>query len=305
MGRAGDARRERASRPGTGSAHALASLPRRLAGPASLFSFRSIRQPLRAWAAALGLLAGLVLAAPAAAHQPLVGNFDQEASLTFDYGALDVAQAFTTGSNPNGYHFLGVQIQILDLASGMAANVATELPGSITEVSTLTTTATPGGGDVHFRGPANTQLAADTTYWVMIQGSSGEMRGTSSRAEDARSATGWSIANNRLVRTSGTTRPFAAVSGTDCGPIRMRVFGHVNSGKATSDKLHICYATGNWATKPTGLLASLDGNGLPALNWTAPIADAAPSAPEGYRPRRATDSGANSDNLLHSAGMTP
>ena len=248
------------------------------------------------------MLAGLALAAPAAAHQLLVGNFDQGASLVVDYGASDVAQGFTTGSNPSGYHLLGVHIQILNHASGMTAKVATGLPGRITEVVTLTTAATPGGGgDVYFIAPANTQVAADTTYWVVIQGSSGEMLGTSSRAEDTGSATGWSIANHRLVRTSGAAGPFSEVS----GPLRMRVFGHVGAATATGDEFHIRRATASKPARPTGLSASLNGDGPPALSRAAPAVDATPSAAQGYRPRRSTDSGAHSDTLIHGTGTTP
>ena len=147
-------------------------------------------------------------------------------------------------------------------------------------------------------------LGACFLLLVPIQGSSGEMSGTSSRAEDTGSATGWSIADNRLIRTSGTTRPFSEVSGAGSGPIRMRVIGHVNEAAATSDKFHIRRATGNKPTKPTGLSASLYGNGLPALSRTAPTVDAAHSAPLGHLLRGRTDGGANSHTLIHSTRRT-
>jgi len=253
----------------------------------------------------LAVLAGRALTAPAAAHQPLVGNFDQGASLAVDDGPSDVAQGFTTGSNPNGYHLLGVQLQFLNLVTGMTAKVATGLPGSITEVATLTAAATHGGGGyVNFIAHANTQLASDTTYWVVIEGSSGQMLGTSSGAEDTGSAVGWSIANNRLVRISGTTGPFSEISSAHSGPIRMRVFGHVNTATATSDEFHIRRATGNRPTKSIGLSASLNGNGLPAVSWTAPAAVATHCAPQGYRLRRSTDSGAYSGILIDGTGIT-
>ncbi len=300
MGRARSTRRERRSRR-------LTFRLRCPAGPSSLSSFRSKRRRLGAWAAALAVLAALALAAPAVAHQLLVGNFDQGAGLTVDYGASDVAQGFITGSNPNGYLLDGVQLQVFNLATGMTAKVATGLPGNTAEVATLTAAVAPGsgGGHVYFIAPADTRLAADRTYWVVLQGSSGKLSGTSSHAEDAESTTGWSIANYRLVRTSGTTGPFSEVSGTDSGPIRMLVVGHANAATATSDKSHFRYATGNKTANPTGLSTSLNGNDLPELGRAAQTADATHFAPQGDRPGRSTDSGANSGTLIRSAGMTP
>ncbi|MCY4591407.1 MAG: hypothetical protein OXE86_12770 [Alphaproteobacteria bacterium] len=62
-------------------------------------------------------------------HDLLVGNVNQSTDLTVGYGALDVAQGFTTGSNPDGYLLGVIQIRVLNLATGVTAKVATELPG--------------------------------------------------------------------------------------------------------------------------------------------------------------------------------
>ena len=180
MSRAGNARRERHSRPQTGSGHALTSRPRRPVGGASLSSFRSIRRRLGGGAGRAG---GPRSRRAGGGAPGAGGQCNQTANLIVGYGALDVAQGFTTGTNPDGYHVAGVQIRIVNLATGTTAKVATALPGTITEAATLGEAAPPASGDyVNFMAPASTRLAADTTYWVVIQGSSGEMSGTSSRA---------------------------------------------------------------------------------------------------------------------------
>ncbi len=90
-------RQGRRPRPSTGSTHDLNSRLRRPARPASLSSFRTLRRRLGAWAAALGVLAFLALAVPAAHADPagpaLVGG---------TVGAWD----------PNDWHGSGTRVRL-------------------------------------------------------------------------------------------------------------------------------------------------------------------------------------------------
>jgi hypothetical protein len=152
--------------------------------------------------------------------KPLVSNIDQSdggtGGLQFDHG-----QAFTTGSNPEGYTLTSVDMQFSNLAdsavfsTGVTAKIHSQSGGTVGAVlgtltnpsdqtfttdTVLTFTAPPGGID----------LEADTTYYFLLdvtgditgKTSSDGMRNTASDDEDAAGESDWSIADRSIYRTS-------------------------------------------------------------------------------------------------------
>ncbi|MDE2979572.1 MAG: cadherin-like beta sandwich domain-containing protein, partial [Gemmatimonadota bacterium] len=114
------------------------------------------------------------------------------------------AQPFTTGSNPGGYVLTSVGVNFASTTDGHV-RILSHDSGPGTVVATLTGPATNTAGIRTFTAPANTTLAADTTYYVEVEGAS---RGavslirTGSAAEDSVRAEGWSIGDARYWRLS-------------------------------------------------------------------------------------------------------
>ena len=130
-----------------------------------------------------------------------------------DRGSLDDydhAQAFTTGSNGGGYTLTSMEIEFEGVALPTATYTVTIReskssgnPGSL--LGTLT------GPDVLRARALNTftasasgiPLAKGTTYYVLVDSSSGGhnfLRNTASDGEDSGGADGWSIADGSLYR---------------------------------------------------------------------------------------------------------
>jgi len=134
-------------------------------------------------------------------------------SSAFEY---DTAQAFTTGSNANGYTLTGLELAILQKASpppgytvsiysNSGGNLGTNL-GTLSNPSSLPTT---GNSLSEFTSSSGISLDANTTYWVVLDVSSGEMNaGMNLKAgvgtgED--SNWGWTIADGSLWRDFDST----------------------------------------------------------------------------------------------------
>ena len=149
-----------------------------------------------------------LLAAPAAGQVTLVSNTGQVdgqvGTLTLDH-----AQAFTTGSNSGGYTVTGIDIQLgsvgqptrsyevefyTDVGGRPDASIGLlSGPATLTANSVNSWTTTPG-----------IDLAASTTYFIFIRGSSGSNRlqNTHSNFEDAGGLSGWSIADQSFFEES-------------------------------------------------------------------------------------------------------
>ena len=175
-------------------------------------------------AVALALLAAAA-ATPAQTSVKLVSTTGQ--TVTATNANRDFAQAFTTGSNSGGYvltrvdwkfkrdgeipiTFVGVLVGISQDSSGS--------PGA--EVGVLTDPASlPSDGLAQFTAPGGgIVLAANTTYFAIFNvdaGFSDDLHATTSDAEDAGTATGWSIADSHLRRgrlETGWASAFTATS---------------------------------------------------------------------------------------------
>ena len=124
--------------------------------------------------------------------QALVSNLGQTTGgrnlLSTTY---DVAQEFTTGHNGAGYTLSSIEVRLNDIGP-----VNTNYPtvkvfsGSAngTRVATLrapSTDAANGHRNYTYTAPANVTLAGGTSYWVVYEGSSGDVSLTTSVAQDA------------------------------------------------------------------------------------------------------------------------
>ena len=160
--------------------------------------------PLLAVLLAVAAALLLLLSSPAPGYAQTVtttyiSNFDQGDG--GDYGGdFTKAQSFTTGSQTGGYTVTHVDIGSDD-GEGDAFSAAIYTTNSsghpITSVATLTPPSSFAAGTLTFTAPANTTLAASTTYTVRIVDSSAEVTldTTTSDDEDAGAFSGWSISD--------------------------------------------------------------------------------------------------------------
>ncbi len=136
---------------------------------------------------------------------PLVSNVGQPQQANINLGLSDGAGVFTTGSNEFGYTLSDIEVRLLTVASsGATVKLATGLPSATNVVATLTAPGSFAANALNkFTAPAGTTLAAGTTYYVVIEGFSGEttlLGLTGSHGEDSGAVAGWSIGNSRHHR---------------------------------------------------------------------------------------------------------
>ena len=205
--------------------------PRHAAAPASSPSLPRFLSRLRRAAArgALGvlLLAGAGTVAVPASAAELVGNVGQSGhGAAQGIAEFDHAQGFTTGSNSGGYTLTDIQVEFGSGAkSGISVKLATGLPSSTTEVVTLSNPSLPNaGGARRFTAPSGTTLNADTEYWVVVEGTGGILRTTTSNSEDSGGLSGWEVADGLYRRDDDSTGEWTADNTTN---LRIRVNGSV------------------------------------------------------------------------------
>ncbi len=185
----------------------------------------------------LPVLAAAIIFAPpfaptAEAQTTLVSNVGQTRSGSLGLDTHEGAQAFTTGDNSAGYTVTSVGLDMssgadhtINFTVGILTNSNSNLPGS--SLVTLTQPASLILGVNEFT-TSGIELAANTTYWVVVDsngGGSAGWEGTASDSEDPTSS-GWSIADESYDRpydgdTWGSyTDPFKfRVNGTAIGSI--------------------------------------------------------------------------------------
>ena len=198
---------------------------RRLALPSALTGM-SLRRTAVVPSLALTALLAVAMPAPAQAQDrhelpigsgsTLVSNRSQTISSTaYAFADHEVAQAFTTGSNPGGYALETIELIVADtpnLASEVVVEIRTStgpvdarVPGSTRHV--LTNLASFSVGPNAFRPPSGATLASGTTYFVVVgyEGSALDfgLIQTNLLAEDPGGDSDWSIANGALSYSIG------------------------------------------------------------------------------------------------------
>ena len=192
-----------------------------------------LRRAVAAWLLALlAIIFAPPFAPTAEAQTTLVSNVGQTRSGSLGLDTHEGAQAFTTGDNSAGYTVTSVGLDMssgadhtINFTVGIWTNSNSNLPGS--SLVTLTQPASLITGVNEFT-TSGIELAANTTYWVVVDstgGGSAQWEGTASDSEDS-TASGWSIADESYDRSydgdtwSSYTDPFKfRVNGTAIGSI--------------------------------------------------------------------------------------
>ena len=193
-------------------------------------SVRAVVTQSRRAAAGLVLAYATLVGAPAEAQTTLVSNVGQTRSGSLGLDTHEGAQAFTTGDNSAGYTVTSVGLDMssgadhtINFTVGIWTNSDSNLPGS--SLVTLMQPASLILGVNEFT-TSGIELAANTTYWVVVDSTGGgsvQWEGTASDSEDS-TASGWSIADESYDRSydgdtwSSYTDPFKfRVNGTAIG----------------------------------------------------------------------------------------
>ena len=208
------------------------------------------------------LAAALLLGSPApsdAAEIVLVSNTSQSGFGGTPVGAYDHAQGFTTGKNTLGYVLTSIELQVHTApANGTLTVSVREADGqdpSDTVLYTLTNPSNLGTGLRKFTAPANSSLSAETTYFVHMTFDVGlnptqpQWNLTDRTQEDSGAYAGWSIANERHSRVTGSTGNWGTPNNAR---IKIKVKGENRAPAA-----------------PVNLSATV-GNGQVTLSWDDP-----------------------------------
>ena len=136
-----------------------------------------------------------------------VSNINQGGDDDFSIEQRRAAQSFRTGPRAGGYTLTSVDIGSDDVAGDAfsAAIYSTDASGNPdAEVAALTPPSSFAKGTLTFIAPADTTLAASTTYTVLLTVSSEPVRldTTTLDGEDAVVAQGWSIGNSLRYQIS-------------------------------------------------------------------------------------------------------
>ena len=159
---------------------------------------RAMRAGLSALLALLAAAASVSVSVPVAAQgAELVSNRDQTRA-AFSSSTSRSAQAFTTGDRAGGYVLSSVRVSssASDASESYSAALHTVNASGhpATKVADLTAPSGFGGTVETFTAPANTFLAPETSYAVVVSGLD-NIALTASNAEDTGAASGWSIAD--------------------------------------------------------------------------------------------------------------
>ena len=173
----------------------------------------------------------------------LISNVGQTLSSSTALAVNEMAQGFETGDNTGNYTLESIDINFAFSPSSAHASFLTvtlwsattgDRPdSSVTTLSNPSDLSTSSGGNIKkFTAPANTVLEAETMYFVHMSytgSSTVEIDRTQATGEDANPASGWSINDNRLFRTRGSTGSWNI--STFIGTIRIN--GTVDGGTPT------------------------------------------------------------------------
>ena len=191
-------------------------------------------------------MAAMATATPAQAQavetETLVANTGQTRGTV---AAIIAAQAFTTGTNAEGYTLTSVGVfrgagtdsfpLVVEIHSVIVNSDNTTEPG--TRLYRLTAPAVATGDAVNrFTPPSDTTLDANTTYAVVVRGADGQetftgnMGSTTSPNEDLGAAAGWSIRDSRWEKRGRNDDWF---QGT--GTIQIEIRGYANSAAASTN----------------------------------------------------------------------
>ena len=262
-------------------------------------------------AAALLLLAGALalllfgdgVVVQAQTLPPLVSNIRQDLDFYASLGSsFDRVQRFTTGTNPGGYTLTGIDLSLRSENAGTTPPTVTLHRGSATgtTVADLSgpTALTAGTTDTYRFTPTGTvRLSGSTNYWVLAKGGSDDIdwTQTTSNAEDATPADGWSIRyGSGFQRTGDRLR-------TSLRILRLSVHGTARERGANTSATGMPAITAPGGFRVAGLLG-VDLSGISDANGAEDIAHNAT-----YRWQRFDSAGAilEADRIGRASTYTP
>ena len=204
-----------------------------------------------------------------------IGQPEVAGGLQLRFGSDDFAQGFTTGSNADGYTLESIDLKLVNDPEGVSVKLLTGVSTTSTGtvVATLTNPASVSNGHITFSAPENTTVTASTTYYVLMEGSNGEVARTSSDAEDMGAAAGWSLDNEiftrpRMSTGGGWNQPLSLTA-------RIRVHGTAIASMAPT----ITISGGDAVTEGTAAEFTVTASPAPSANLTVnlTVADASGS----------------------------
>ena len=231
------------------------------------------RNPARALAAAV-LLAVVTLPAllsPTPGHaqtvNTYVSNINQGGDNTYSHDKRR-AQRFRTGPQFGGYTLTSVAIGSDD-AEGDAFSAAIYSTNSgvpVSEVAALTPPSSFAAGTLTFTAPANTTLAASTTYTVVITVSSDSVTldTTTLDGEDAGVAHGWSIGNGLRIQINSNQW---SLHSTEAIRIAIKGSTTVNNPATGAPTITGTAEIGQTLTADTSGIADVDGLTTPGYTY--------------------------------------
>ena len=197
----------------------------------------------------------------------LISNVDLDLvgvsnNIQADLSATDLAQAFTTGSNTRGYTLTGIKMKFFTSLGGsllfpsgtdtVTAIVTDGLASTATTVATLTNPGT-WTATSEFTAPSGTTLAANTTYYVIVEGSGGSLAATNTPEEEAGGEAGWSIDDRVSIRSQSTSGLGGSWTGSPSNALQIAVEGTVNAPPPSVSRLEVTSIPGDDATYGIGL----------------------------------------------------
>ena len=173
-------------------------------------------------------------------RETFVSNLGQttDTSTTGGLATDDFAQRFDTGSTAS-FDFTEVEVLFAAAPTSSAtvtAVIADGLGSTDNIVATLTNPSTWSTNAI-FGIPSGTTLAHDTTYYLIIEGTGGDLKTTTADAEDSGAAASWTIGNTVSVRTdetqTGVGGTWTAAGGGSALQMAVRGKHHGNPGTPT------------------------------------------------------------------------
>ena len=184
-------------------------------------------------AALLALCGGLALPATAQAAE-LVSNFDEVGNSSHSFRNVEFGQGFTTGRSAAGFPLTSIEVKLIGDPAGVTATATVRRadssgnPGAVHATLVAPTPLVVGNNT--FTAPAGTTLAAERSYFLVLQSDATSgvwLDGTTSADQDAAPGSGWEIADRRRSRDPDAVVPTwdshssvtkIRVNGTDTGP---------------------------------------------------------------------------------------
>ena len=243
----------------------------------------SVRRVARGVVVLCVVAAGLALAPAGASAQSLnvlVSNSSETSAGGHTVAADElIAASFTTGANPSGYWLSAANLPITATAAAVVTvAIYGDSSGSPdTSLATLTRVASSG---LFSAGGAGVELAANTTYWVVIdKGTGGMLSVGQTRSDDQTGEAGWSIGDAWQNKT-GTG---AWTESTEGKTLRLQVRGearppilvdttgaHSASQQVTTAQYFIAGShTAGYAVFSVGVYVSATGGAVPSVEISA------------------------------------